>query len=249
MKFESVWLMKYFLLLYAFLAVSCTNRLLTASENLYPKHIHYGSRGGAVVVNIGKPKWCVDSIRVDGKINVVSDDLKSAQREGLPWGSIANEWLEVRGGGDVTEMEIIARNRKRDVYKQGTFVIYLNEDSITGTIDVVRDGDWDDMIGLSEEHVVFSKDGGMKDISTIYHSWWISRLHIGDKILDVSLDDRAQLINTLRFKKTIDWLTIEVFGRKIRLSVTPNSDNKKRTFKIELVSGNYSTSFSGEQNF
>lgn len=42
---------------------------------------------------------------------------------------------------------------------------------------------------------------------------------------------------------------VEVFGRKIRLSVTPNPGNKKRTFKIELVSGNCSTSFSGEQNF
>lgn len=199
-------------------------------------------------MDIGKPKWSIDSVLVDEKIYIVSDEIKGLQRNGCSWGSISNGWIEVRNHEDVAKIEIIARNTKRNVFKRDSFVIYLNEDSITGVIDVVREGDWDDVIGLSEENVVFTKDGGTKEINTIYHSWWIERVHIGDKSVEVDLDDKAQLINKLRFKKTYDWLTIEVLGRKIRLTVLPNSSNQKRTFKIDFMSGNFFASLSGEQN-
>lgn len=197
------------------------------------------------MVDMPQSGWQIDSFSVDGSVQAVADGVKELQRKGLHWSSIADRWLEVRPHAE--GMEIIARNRKRDVYRQGTFALYLGTDSITGTIDVVREGDGDDMIGLSQEHVTFTKEGGVIEVGTTYLRWWINSVQTGNKTVRIELEDTSRLMNTLRFKKTFDWLTIEVQGRKILLTATPNTANEKRTFKIELVNGNFTTHLCGEQ--
>lgn len=100
-----------------------------------------------------------------------------------------------------------------------------------------KDGDWDDIIKLSEKQVTFAAEASSVQINTEGTWWWVHGIGLND---DWTFD--LSNIDTSQNNFTIDEAEFKIErknGTEIYISMTQNETGQERTLTIGLQAGNY----------
>lgn len=217
------------------------------SIDLSLREVAFNWREDTVLVTTGGEGWYIDSIIVDSNIYVIPDaDRSKHASTGLF--EITCDWITLKCEGK--EMLLIANSRNFEI-KERSFVVYLhngdNTDVLKGTQEQIRDGDWDDMIGLSSRSVSFGNHCDTVCIQTRYKTgWWFASVNIDGKMYMGTLEEWEQQIAG-KFRGVYDWLTIDYDDGTIMMIADTNNGPERR-FVIDLEAGNYFDSITGVQS-
>ena len=102
-------------------------------------------------------------------------------------------------------------------------------------------------IRLCPDRMHFGANGGSMVPTTKGDRWWIRRIEADGRVYVVSEKDRADRVKSQRYKRKIDFVTIENSGKYIVISVSPNTTGKLRKFEIVFESSWTSETFMGVQ--
>ena len=133
-------------------------------------------------------------------------------------------------------------DRNTSATDERTFEIVLQSEtereSIIGKQNVMLDGDWDDVIGLSTREVSFGKDGGTVEVATQGEFWWMT---------DITLNGEVYAVDYGETSHVKDWVSASKIGTTLQIEVSPNDTGAERTFSIGLEAGNYFDRVEGVQ--
>jgi len=99
-----------------------------------------------------------------------------------------------------------------------------------------KDGDWNDIIKLSQKEVLFSSEQNRIQLLTKGDSWWINEISLDGEL--VNLED----IDTTRQSFIIEGTDFSVErknAKEIHISLKENKTGIKRIVLIGLQAGNY----------
>lgn len=233
---------KLFLLLAAlpvFMLQSCDNDEkddLTNGEKigLSQTELEYTWRGGCDTLQTQGSDWYFSEITVDGKTETLTQEEQGTDFEKTV------EWLNVKRKDKEIEIKITDRNTSAT--DERTFEIVLQSEaereSIIGKQNVMLDGDWDDVIGLSTREVSFGKDGGTVEVATQGEFWWMT---------DITLNGEVYAVDYGETSHVKDWVSASKIGTTLQIEVSPNDTGAERTFSIGLEAGNYFDRVEGVQ--
>ena len=74
-------------------------------------------------------------------------------------------------------------------------------------------------------------------METDCQNWWFTNITVDDesRYLGLALqEDKDKLTNERQYKRTFDWLTVEVVSNGLKLTAAPNTDGYGHTFEIEI---------------
>lgn len=191
--------------------------------------------------------WWINEIRLDGQQSyrpTLEETEKMAAGELV---KIGCGWLVVeREGRKLTIMADVNDGKPRN------FSIRLQSgdyfDEIKGTQDEAVIGHWPDMIGLSQDRIAFSAEGGTVSCSTNAKAyWWIPKIEIDGETHLTSSKEQMKCGEERTFNKSIGWLSVKRDGDMIYVTAQPNDTGKERSFNIVLQSGNWYSHIYGTQ--
>lgn len=102
--------------------------------------------------------------------------------------------------------------------------------------DVPKDGDWDDIIQLSQDQVLFGPGGGSATITTEGQWWWVHGISLNGTDIDISGVDT-----------TSDTFEVDGPGFTVRrenatelyIEMAENQSGTERTLTVGLEAGDY----------
>ena len=99
------------------------------------------------------------------------------------------------------------------------------------------DGHWDDNIKLSTKAVAFNSSLSSATITTESTSWWLNQISFNGNNVDLGDLDKV----SKNFIVTEPDFTVErkEDGKKIVVTMNPNTSNAERTLLISMQSGDY----------
>lgn len=211
------------------------NKDLTDVGNigLSQTELEYTWRGGCDTLQTQGSDWYFSEITVDGKTETLAQEEQGTDFEKTV------EWLNVKRKDKEIEIKITDRNTSAT--DERTFEIVLQSEtkreSIIGKQNVMLDGDWDDVIGLSTRDVSFGKEGGTVEVTFQGHCW----------LNEVKINSERYSMDLGVTSYTQDWLSVNMVEKSIFIEVSPNETGVERTFSIGLQAGNYFAMIEGVQ--
>ena len=221
-----------------------------------PDNVLMSFRGGTATIETSKTNWWIASLTVDGT------EYAPYAAEGRSVGERPTDrtvdkvfgWLGVKVEGSLL---ILSAEKNRKQADNQTFAITLTDGTQECTVNglqycIIREPDENAEIKVSPDEVEFGLEGGEVAVKTTnYENWWFSFIKVDGELQDLGLhlqEDRDLLTKKRIFKRTLDWLTVEVVGADgLRLTAAPNTTGQERTFEVEFCLFDYTGTLTGVQ--
>ena len=185
-----------------------------------PDNVLMSFRGGTATIETSKTNWWIASLTVDGT------EYAPYAAEGRSVGERPTDrtvdkvfgWLGVKVEGSLLILSAEKNRKQAD----------------------------------NQTKVEFGLEGGEVAVKTTnYENWWFSFIKVDGELQDLGLhlqEDRDLLTKKRIFKRTLDWLTVEVVGADgLRLTAAPNTTGQERTFEVEFCLFDYTGTLTGVQ--
>ena len=204
--------------------------------------VTFEGMGGMLSVQTASSDWRLANVRI-GEV-----DFRVKEDEGGTGYSETYGWLTV----ECADREIRMSVNENDG-KERTFLLELEVDGKVSEISGVQaeseertedplgdrpDGLWNDVIGLSDSYVFMSGDGGEVRLTT-EHFWWITEIWLGEDRYTSTEEENSRCDEEQYFDKQIDWLRVRRDGNDVLLTLSSNSLEDLRKFRVVLCSGDY----------
>ena len=100
--------------------------------------------------------------------------------------------------------------------------------------DEEQDGKWGDVIGFSQDEVLFNAEAGETEVTT-KGRWWLTAF-VNERYGCLQPIDENDTINIY----TYDWVSIQKLeSRKVKVSVKENTSEKPRSVRVQFQAGDY----------
>lgn len=216
-----------------------------------PDSVHFDFEGGTATVETGKDTWWVARIVVDGKEYPIYEDDAPIQLENRAFEKTF-DWLTVKVEG--TQLVLTATrngvhdNGIDDVFRECSIVLTtgIRECEIKVEQDPILTGyhGGDGVFTMTPNELEIGPEGGTVLVKGEKRSWWFADLKLDGvrQVLGIFEDPMVagELAKNRKYKRTFDWLTVNVVGADLELTVEPNTEGKERTFYI-LVTDYFET--------
>lgn len=231
--------------------VGCMSHRTQTPFDLSVRDLYFGFHSSDLIVDVGTENWEIDSVRVNDRVYPVPSDIRERQKLAQWWDFFTARWIRLRYYSP-RQMRIMINTSLNEFFddKEHSFCIYLKKagikDSITGKVEPPYEGgEWWPVV--TSYRMDFEKTGGSQTQKTDRFCKAIKSVRLNGKNLEIDVSENATSPIEIQWKRTFDWLTIEVSGKSVTLTTTPNDGNEERTFDVEFYNINSITHISGEQ--
>ena len=124
----------------------------------------------------------------------------------------------------------------------------LKNDSIKTDEEEMKDGDWTDQVGLSQDSVIFNSGEDSIVIATKYITWWLEGFTFyetsdiwSQKSYYMCTLEESEKSQTEGVEVTYEWLTVYASSQEkvVKIKVDKNNTGKTRYWSITLQGGDY----------
>lgn len=204
-----------------------------------PNPVELSFKNDTAVVETSNDTWWVTQVTVEGQAFVpdgLPDDGSRPQDRTIDQ---SFGWLNVKVTGSTLILSATGENHDDDL----AFDVTLSNGTSTCTVEGKRLGwptgyyDGESIIKTTPSSIVFDSEGETVIVETDCQNWWFTNITVDDesRYLGLTLqEDKDKLTNERKYKRTFDWLTVEVVSNGLKLTATPNTDGYGHTFEIEI---------------
>ena len=204
-----------------------------------PNPVELSFKGDTAVVETGNDTWWVTQVTVEGQTFVpdgLPDDGSRPQDRAIDQ---SFDWLNVKVDGSTLVLSAAGENHDDDL----AFDVTLSNGTSTCTVEGKRLGwptgyyDGESTIKTTPGSIVFDSQGETVFVETDCQNWWFTNITVDEesRYLGLALqEDKDKLTNERQYKRTFDWLTVEVVSNGLKLTAAPNTDGYGHTFEIEI---------------
>lgn len=221
------------------------------SLDLSVRKLHFGYHSSEIIVDVGIKNWNIETLRVNESFYSIPQETKKAQILGHVWLPFTVRWIRLCHYSP-SQFRVLVNTDLREFYQDSlhSFCIYLKNgekvDSIIGLVEPPREGgEWWPIV--STYQVNFTKNGGAQYLTTERFCAKMVAIRVDGKAFKINVSDNQNLLKNLKLKKTFDWLTMEIVGKKVILKASPNIEHVDRTFELEFRTGYQTTRIIGKQ--
>ena len=207
-----------------------------------PARVELYFKPDTATVETGKDTWWVAAVTIEGLDIQLYDSIAGGEilRPQSRDFNRTFDWLTVRVDG--TRLVLIAQENEDIAPRHFSVVLSTGsqECEITGTQDVMPSGyveNNDGNIEATPDYVEFPPEGGTLRVEAAQSGWWFQDILVDGEYQDLGLTQQSakdQLTKYRQYKRTFDWLTVELDSFDLLLTAQPNTTGSERTFEVLL---------------